>query len=262
MRTGKFPSTFVNVLCSQENFRQLLTTFHAARRTSVKIRQLSNLSAILAAGRLFVKFLQLFVFPVDCLSTFRVDRRPSVTSVNFLCHRETFRHLPFTFCVARKPSVHTLCCRETFFETSRPSIKFHQFSMRLGHRPSTSINFPCYQKTLGQLSVRPGKLPSTFSVAWRPSSNFRQCSVRPGDHLSTSVNFSCSHDTFHQLTSTFCAARRPSVNFPYRRKTFRKLTSILCAARRPFINLLSTFRAAGRPFVNFCHLLVRLKDLS
>ena len=77
----------------------------------------------------------------------------SVNFVNFLCGQETFHQILSTFCVARRTFVNF--CQlsvmpEDFWSTFRVSrrtfVNFPQLS-------STSVNFPCFQKILGQLSV-------------------------------------------------------------------------------------------------------------
>ena len=135
-----------------------------------------------------------------------------------------------------------------------------------GDLPSTSVNSSCNQKTFlkfRQLSVRPedlvltlrmametfrqyfvwpGDAPSTFRVAGRPSVNFCQLPMWPGVLTSTSINFLFGRENFRKLPSIFHAA------------------VCLCVQPEIFCQLSSTFCAAMRPSVNFCHLSMRLED--
>ena len=102
-----------------------------------------------AARRPSVKFRQLFMWPVNLLSS----------SFKFPCSRDTFLELQSIFCAAWKPSV-----------------KLLQLSLRLGDLSSTSINFPCSQNPAVKIScwLRPS---ITFPCGQK---TFRQCSVQPG----------------------------------------------------------------------------------
>ena len=84
----------------------------------------------------------------------------------------------------------------------------------------------CGYKTIHQLSVQPGDLPSNFDT------------------------FPCEVEVFHQFPSTFCTAERPSVNFPQIFVTSRELRQ-----------LSSTFRMARRPSFYFCQLSAQQGDL-
>ena len=143
MRPGDHPPNSVKILCIQETFRklpstfcaagdfyQLLSTIHATGRTSVNFHQHFVQSGGLpstsfkfhAAGRLSVNSCQLCVLPGDFTSTsvnFNAAERTSFnfrqlymrpgdipsTFVNFLCGRVTFRHLLSTFHAGVRPSV-------------------------------------------------------------------------------------------------------------------------------------------------------------
>ena len=83
-----------------------------------------------------------------------------LTSVNFLCGRQTFinfHQLPFDW--------------ESFRQLPSTFVW-------LGDLLSTSVNFPCIQETFRLL-------PSTFCAAVRTFLNFHQLSVQPGDFPST-----------------------------------------------------------------------------
>ena len=162
----KILSTSVNIPCGLETFRQLSSTFFAARRPSisscllpttfcvdrrpsanchqlsVRPNDLSTSVNFCTSGRTSVKFRQY-------LSTFRAARTPSV---NFLCGREVCQSLSIIR-AAGISSVNILCNRETFchllstlLAAERPFINFFQFSVQSGDILSTSVNFPCVRK--------------------------------------------------------------------------------------------------------------------
>ena len=166
-------------------YHQLLSTIPAVRRPSINVpynRDTFN----------FVNFHQLSMQPGEL----------PLTSVNFLCGRETFCQLLSTFHAARKPSVN-----------------FSRLSVRPGDLLSSSVKFSRSLKTFRQL-------PSTLVAAGRPVNfcqiihatrrttiylhKFPYC---PGDLLSNSVKFLHGREIFRQLPSKFCVARRSSVNF-------------------------------------------------
>ena len=158
----------------QNTFRQLPSTICAARRPSVKfpcnretLHQLP--STFHAAGKPSVNFRILSLRPGDLSSTFSAVGRPSVNLRQLSCSWETFRQLPYTFLVARRPSFNFQCSQETFcqlqstFRTARtPPANFLQLSVRPGDFPLTSVNFVCSRETFCQLSLQPVDLPSTF----------------------------------------------------------------------------------------------------
>ena len=95
VQPGHYLPTAINILCSWETLRQLPSTFHMAGRPFVKFppnfregrRPSINfpcdrefLSTYCASGRSFIKF---------CQVSAQTGELPT-TSVNFLCHRETF----------------------------------------------------------------------------------------------------------------------------------------------------------------------------
>ena len=123
---------------------------------------------------------------------------------------------------------------------TRPSVIFHQLSVRPEDLPTTSVNFPCCRETFCQI---------------------HEISVCTGYLLSTSTNILYGRVTFRQLLTNFCAARRPSVKFLCRWETFRELPIPFREAGRPSVNFrqlfkwpedfLSNFRQTTRPSVNF-----------
>ena len=97
-----------------------------------------------------------------------------------------------------------------------------------------SINFCALTLLPGVLpSMWPEELPLTFRADGRTSVNFHLLPMQPGDFPSTYVNFPCGWETFCQPPSTLCAAEY----------------------------LLVTFRATGRPSINFRQLSVQKVDL-
>ena len=182
VRPRELLSTSVNLLYSQENFCEILSTFGAARRHSVNFQQLSEQ-------------------PGD----------PPTTSVNFLCCRENFRQLPSTFHAARGISINF--CQlymqpgellSNFRAAGRPSVSFRQLSVGAVELPSTSVNFhaatspsvnfPYHRLTVGNIPCGRetlSHLASAFHAAGRSSVRFRQLSVWPVDLSSISVNLLC-----------------------------------------------------------------------
>ena len=140
-----------------------------------------------------------------------------------------------------------------------PSVNFCELTVLPGDLPSTSVNFPCCQKTFRQLSVNTGDLPltfvnlpcfqyiflqftSTFHVARRPSANFCELYMWP-----------------EEIPSTFCASGRSAqifVYFPCGWETFRPLPSTFVPPVT-FCQLLSTFRVVGRCCGSFHQLFLR-----
>ena len=138
---GHILSFSVKFLCGREILRQLLSTFRATRRPSLKFHQLSEWAQDL----------------------------PS-TSVKFLCGWETFCQIPSHFCVAGRFSVNfrqlfvppgdlNFCqlymqskkLPSTFRAAMRSSVNIRQLSVRPQYLPSTSIIFLCGQETFRQL---------------------------------------------------------------------------------------------------------------
>ena len=236
--TGDLLSTFVNVPCSRETFRQLLSTFRATSRHSVKFQSSQTIFHPLASTfhasktkRHFVNFRHL---------SEQLGEFPS-TSVNFLFGQETLRHVPSI--------LHT---------AGRSSTIFRQLFMRPGHYLSISINFLCSRDTFHQLL-------SSFHAARRPSFNFLCNWVNFQQLPSTfhsagrpSVNFPCDWETFHQLPLTLLVDRRLSVNFcqlSAQPGDFLLTLSSFCKAKWPSVifplssmmrEIPSTFRAAER----------------
>ena len=137
--------------------------------------------------------------------------------------------------------------------TARPSAKFCRLSLPLGDHPSTSVNFPCGQKSLRQLS-------SAFCATGRPSVNFCQLSMWPVDLPPTSVSIfhvagrtsvnchplSAARETLLPLCVPPRDFQTTSINFPSSPKTFRQLSVQLG-------DLPSTFREArGSPVKFLC----------
>ena len=172
-------SSPIELLCSRETFRQLLSTLRATGGPSVNFCRLSVQPVDLPSTSVNIQcgqkaFRELSVWPGDLPST----------SDNFQCDQETFCQLPSTFSVAEKfrqlPS--------TFRATGRSFIKIRQLSVPLGdiqstlvdfpcgqNLPSTSDNFLCCRETIHQLSLifhAAINLPPTFSAAKRTSVNF------------------------------------------------------------------------------------------
>ena len=101
VQPGDLLSTYVNILCCQETFHQLPSTFCAAGRPSI------NFVIFPCGWGPSVNFCQRSVQPGDLLSTY----------VNILCCQETFHQLPSTFCAAGRPSINFVifpCGWETF----------------------------------------------------------------------------------------------------------------------------------------------------
>ena len=211
----------VNFPSDWGTFCQNLSTFRAAGRPSINLRQMSvqlgdfrQLSSTFCAARRFPStpvvpgdFLSTSVNIPCCLKMFRELPSPfhaaGWTFVNFHCDREIFRQILSTFSTARGPSVKFLCFQENFRQLPSP--------FRLDGR--TSVNFR-------QLSMQPGELLSTsvnFCVARITSVNFRVA----GDLLSIFVSFPCGQETYRQLLSTFRVAKKPSVKFACGQETFR-----------------------------------------
>ena len=152
-------------------------------------------------------------------------------SFNFPCAREVFRESPTTSC-----------------EDSRPTVNSRQLSVPPGDLPSnfcaagdlsrTSIIFTCSRETF--------QLSSNFCPPERSTINFRALSVWLGDLLSTSMNFPYIREIFCQLLSTFLAVQRLSVNSPCGRETLHEI--------------LSNFRVARSPFMNFPQISLQLGD--
>ena len=93
-------------------------------------RQLSSTFGV--AGRPYVKFRDLFMWPGDLLPT----------SSKFPCRWETFGKLPSTLRVARRLSIKFHCSQDTirpllsiFHVARRPSIVFCQLFLRPGDIP-------------------------------------------------------------------------------------------------------------------------------
>ena len=176
------------------------------------------------------------------------------TSVNTPYGLESFCKLPST-------SVWPEDLALTFPMAGTPSVNFCQISVHPGKFPSTSVKFPRSQETFRQP-------PSILGEAGRPSVNFHLLSVWLGDISLTSVNFTCGRETFRHhlvqlvdLLSTFRAAWRPSVNFG--QLSVWTEEDILCTSvnftysLKNFCRLPPTFPANGRSSVNFCQLSVR-----
>ena len=141
--------TFVYFSCDQTTFRQLLSTFRAARRPFVNLHQHSV----------------------------RLDELLSRCTVNSPCGQYTFRQLPSTSVrLGDLPStshfshifVQPGTLRQlplTFGVAARPFVNFRQLSMWPGDLLSTSVNFHCGQYTFRELL-------STFCTTGKPSVNF------------------------------------------------------------------------------------------
>ena len=134
------------------------------------------------------------------------------TSVNFLCHLETFIQHSSAFCVARITCINLFQIFVwlgdfplTFTSFSYGEKIFCQLFMRLRELPSTSGNFPCSCETFHQLS-------STLLNFERHSVNIHQISVWPRDLPSSSINCSCHQKNFRLLPSTYHMGSRPSTN--------------------------------------------------
>ena len=137
VRSGHFPSSYASLLCGQNIFRHLTSTF-------LPPGTVCNLpSTLCAAGRTSVNFRQLSIRPGDLPSTFvnitcrhltlsQLPMRPGdlkSTSANFLCGRETFLRHPSNF----------LLGQENFCKLQSTFINF-----RLVGRPS--VNFLCHRE--------------------------------------------------------------------------------------------------------------------
>ena len=153
VQSGHLPSNAINFLCGWATFHLLPSAFGATERCSVNFP-----STFCSAGRVY-----------NLVSTFCIARSPFI---NFTCGGMTLCLIPSTFRAA-----------------GRPCIIFCQLSVQLRDLASIFINILSDWKTVCQLSVWPGDLPSV------------------------SDNFPCIRETFHQLPSTFCAAWRHSANF-------------------------------------------------
>ena len=139
----------------------------------------------------------------------------------------------------------------TFHATIWTSVKFL-------YGLENSVNFR-------QHSGRPGDLPSTFTnflcsgrlsikfqqLLWRPDGHI-SISVRPGDLPSTSVNIPCAgRSSIHNLLSTFCAAGRSFVNFPQLSYWPGDLPSISANLSSCQKSICTNFIAATRTFMKF-----------
>ena len=153
--------------------------------------------------------------------------------------------------------------------------------MWVGYFSSTSVNFPCGQKTLRQLSVWQGYFTSTtikFLCSQGPPVNFCQLFVQPedlpstfhatGDLPSNSINFPCGQEILRQLLSTFHTDWRTSANYHQLSVQPGDLPSTFLATGRLFVNFLcglKTFRqlsvVVGSPSINFSQLSVQPGDL-
>ena len=161
-------------------------------------------------------------------------------------------------------------------------MNFRQLSGRLEYLSSTSINFPCVQKTFRQLFVSLStsvnflfsreairKLASAFRGAetssaslhqfsvppGEPSVNLRQYSMRPGDLPSTSANFPYGQETFRQLSAFPVDLRELSVRL---RELLLTSVNILCG-QETLRQKPSTFHAGGKPSTNIRQLPCRRK---
>ena len=106
-----------------------------------------------------------------------------------------------------------------------------------------SVNISCRMKTFQQVpwTFRAASWHSrNFRAARRLSIIFRQVSKRPEDLPATFVKFTYGQKIFRQILSTFRSAVRPTVNF--------------CQLSMRPLFLASTFGTAGRVSVAFHHL--------
>ena len=190
---GDILSTFIIFPCIRETFCQLLSTLHATGSPSMNFskcsvwpgefpfRQLQ--STFHATRRPSVKFPCGWETFRQLPSTFYAARNPSFNFrqhskwtedqkiLYFLCHQKIFRHLPSTFCPAGRPFIKfrplftclgdPLSNSSTFHAAWKPSVNLRQLSSRLEDIPSTSVNFPCDQKTFHQVSLWLGNFPTT-----------------------------------------------------------------------------------------------------
>ena len=219
------PSTSINFPYGRKILRQLPSTFRVA-------------------GRPFVNFCQLYLWPGDLTSTsvnFLCSRGTIVNSVNFPCDRET-RKRSSTFRAAVGHSINlgqlSLCPGDL-------PLSSINFSVWPGDLPSSSVNFPRHLKTLCKLPLTfrasrrtfinftcgreiVCRLPSTLRVAERPSVNIHLLSVRPGDFPSCSVIFSFDQKTFRQLSVRLGNLSSNCVNFPCGRGLWQSFMNFSC----------------------------------
>ena len=211
--------------------RDLLSTFQAGKIPSVNFRQISlwpedllSTCVILPCGwETLCQLLSTFSAATDFLSNFCTTARPFFNfqgnllqiSVKFPCCQITLRQFPFGLETLRQ-FLSTFCVTGIF------SVNFLQLSVLPEYFLTTSMLFPCCQKTFCQENF--GQLPSTFRAAGRPSVNFVnfpcgretflhlcQHSVSTGEIPTTSVNVLCDQKAFLLLPSPFRVTRRPSV---------------------------------------------------
>ena len=130
----------------------------------------------------------------------------------------------------------------------RPEVLLSAFHAA-GDLTSTSVNFPCDQKTF-----RPSKF---------------QISMQPGDLLSTSDIFQSCQQIFRHLHSPYCGTRRLSVNVPFGWETFRQLVlppEVIPLAFVKFPCVQKIFKQLcvrmGYYSVNFHQLSVRTEDFT
>ena len=168
------PSTSVNITCGLESFRQILSAFRAACRTSVN-------------------FCLLSVWLVILPSTFCADWTPSVN-----------------FCllsVAGRPSVNF--CQLWTVNISSSSVKL----LWPGILPSTFFAAGRPFVPFRQLCVRPEVLLSTFHVAKRILCEVPSPFLVAGWSSEIFHQPPYNWETFRLPPSTFCASGRPYVNF-------------------------------------------------
>ena len=243
----------INILCSQESFRQLWSTVLAAGKLSVNFRQISVPPGHIPSTSLNIPCSQKTL----CHLSVRLRHLPSIF-VNILCGPETFRQLLSTFRATRTHSVYFLehSVRpedppSPFHAAGRSSLNSRYLCMRSGDLPLTSVNIMFERETVRQLSstLCAGRKPSvTFLNDWETICELTQLSVqpgelpstfvRPGDLPSSFVNSPCIQETFRELPLTFHAKVGPFVNFHQISVCLR--------------DLLSTFHAGGRPSINLC----------
>ena len=154
---GDLSSTSLKFLYRREIFCQFPSMFRDARRPSVSFYEISLLPGditsisvnFLSDSGTFCELCQLPMWPGDVLSN----------SVDILCGRQTFRHIPSTFCAARR----------NFINFCQLSVLPEDFRSTFCVSGRTFINFR-------QLSLLPEDFGSAFRVSGRTSVTFRQFS--------------------------------------------------------------------------------------
>ena len=168
----------MNFACGRDIFLQVPSNFCVAGRTFVNFRKLSIrpvdlLSTFYAAGRPSLNIRQFLCSQLtfcEDVSTFGSARKPTV---NFFCQvllqKWNLPRLSLYF-----PRIWKSFCQlpSAFCATQRP-VNFHQVSVRPGEIPSTFLATNRSYVTFWQPSIRPGYLVLTFRAAQGTSVKFR-----------------------------------------------------------------------------------------